>query len=105
MMVDFLILVLQEIWYILKETSIFLLFGFALAEVLAVLVPARRLMRFFLEEPPPEAMKTAEECCRDRHAHHHGHPPTDHALTFLEASAPASLAISSPVFGRPLAVR
>jgi HflK protein len=46
-MVDFLILVLQEIWYILKEASIFLLFGFALAGVLAVLVPARTLMRFF----------------------------------------------------------
>jgi HflK protein len=46
-MVDFLILVLQEIWYILKEASVFLLFGFALAGVLAVLVPARTLMRFF----------------------------------------------------------
>jgi HflK protein len=46
-MVDFLVLVLQEIWYILKEASIFLLFGFALAGVLAVLVPARTLMRFF----------------------------------------------------------
>src|SRR5918996_5687403 len=46
-MVDFLVLVLQEIWYILKEASIFLLFGFALAGVLAVIVPARTLMRFF----------------------------------------------------------
>jgi HflK protein len=46
-MVDFLILVVQEIWSILKEASIFLLFGFALAGVLAVLVPARTLMRFF----------------------------------------------------------
>jgi HflK protein len=46
-MVEFLILVLQEIWSILKEASIFLLFGFALAGVLAVLVPARTLMRFF----------------------------------------------------------
>jgi hypothetical protein len=105
MMVDFLILILQEIWYILKETSIFLLFGFALADVLAVLVPARRLMRFFLEEPPPEAMKAAQECCDDRHAHHHGHSPTDRALTSLEASAPAFMAILSPAFGLPLAVR
>jgi hypothetical protein len=104
-MLDFLVRVGLETWYILKEASIFLLFGFALAAVLAVLVPVRTLMRFFLEEPPPEAMKTAQECCHDRHAHHHGHPPTDHALTFLEASAPASVAISSPVFGRPLAVR
>jgi HflK protein len=47
MMVDFLVLVLQEIWYILKEASIFLLFGFALAGVLAVVVPAKTLMRFF----------------------------------------------------------
>ena len=46
-MVDFLILVVQEIWSILKEASIFLLFGFALAGVLAVLVPARTLLRFF----------------------------------------------------------
>src|SRR5918996_2195861 len=46
-MVDFLVLVLQEIWYILKEASIFLLFGFALAGVLAVVVPAKTLMRFF----------------------------------------------------------
>src|SRR5918995_4862461 len=46
-MVEFLFLVLQEIWSILKEASIFLLFGFALAGVLAVLVPARTLMRFF----------------------------------------------------------
>jgi HflK protein len=46
-MVEFLVLVVQEIWSILKEASIFLLFGFALAGVLAVLVPARTLMRFF----------------------------------------------------------
>jgi HflK protein len=46
-MVEFLVLVVQEIWYILKEASIFLLFGFALAGVLAVVVPARTLMRFF----------------------------------------------------------
>src|ERR687892_1507208 len=46
-MVDFLVLVLQEIWYILKEASIFLLFGFALAGVLAVVVPAKTMMRFF----------------------------------------------------------
>jgi uncharacterized membrane protein YraQ (UPF0718 family) len=39
-MSDFLILVSQEIWYVLKEASIFLLSGFALAGVLAVLVPA-----------------------------------------------------------------
>jgi uncharacterized membrane protein YraQ (UPF0718 family) len=47
MMVEFLVLVVREIWSILKEASIFLLFGFALAGVLAVLVPARTLMRFF----------------------------------------------------------
>jgi HflK protein len=46
-LLEFLILVAQEIWSILKEASIFLLFGFALAGVLAVLVPARTLMRFF----------------------------------------------------------
>ncbi|MGH6903063.1 MAG: hypothetical protein ACREIR_10025, partial [Geminicoccaceae bacterium] len=39
-MADFLILVSQEIWHVLKEASIFLLFGFALAGALAVLMPA-----------------------------------------------------------------
>ena len=39
-MTDFPILVSQEIWYVLKEALIFLLFGFALAGALAVLMPA-----------------------------------------------------------------
>jgi hypothetical protein len=105
-MLDFLVRVGLETWYILKEAPIFLLFGFALAAVLADLVPARTLMRFFLEEPPPEVMKAAEECCGDRHAHHPmGTRPADRALTSLEASAPASVAIFSQAFGRPLAVR
>ena len=46
-MIDFLVQVALQIWYILKEASVFLLFGFALAGVLAVLVPAKTLMRFF----------------------------------------------------------
>ena len=45
-MVEFLILVLQEIWYILKEASIFLLFCLALPGLGAVLVSggSRRLL-------------------------------------------------------------
>ena len=46
-MVDFLLQVGAQTWWILKEAAIFLLFGFALAGVLAVMVPARTLMRFF----------------------------------------------------------
>ncbi|MCE3250371.1 MAG: family Cu/Zn efflux transporter [Geminicoccaceae bacterium] len=46
-MIDFLLQVAFQIWWILKEASVFLLFGFALAGVLAVTVPARTLMRFF----------------------------------------------------------
>ena len=38
-MTDFRILVSQEIRYVLKEASIFRLFGFALVGVLGVLVP------------------------------------------------------------------
>ncbi len=46
-MVDFLLQVGVQTWWILKEAAIFLLFGFALAGVLAILVPARTLTRFF----------------------------------------------------------
>jgi HflK protein len=44
-MIDFLLRVLWETWDILKEASIFLLFGFLLAGVLAVLVPQRLLTK------------------------------------------------------------
>lgn len=46
-MTDFLIRVALETWNILKEASIFLLFGFALAGVLAVLVRGQTLRRLF----------------------------------------------------------
>jgi HflK protein len=46
-MIDFLLQVALQTWWILKEASVFLLFGFALAGVLAVMVPARTLLRFF----------------------------------------------------------
>ena len=38
-MIDVLLQILLEIWEILKEASVFLLFGFLLAGVLAVFVP------------------------------------------------------------------
>jgi HflK protein len=43
---NFLFQVGWETWWILKEASFFLLVGFALAGVLAVLIPANLLMRF-----------------------------------------------------------
>src|SRR5918993_2169713 len=46
-MLDFLVRVAVETWYILKEASIFLLFGFALAGVLAVLVRGSTLRNLF----------------------------------------------------------
>src|SRR5919199_2478281 len=46
-MTDFLLQVLRETWSILEDASIFLIFGFALAGVLAVLVPARAMTRLF----------------------------------------------------------
>jgi len=46
-MVDFLLRVALETWSILKEASVFLLFGFVLAGVLATVVPARLLSRLF----------------------------------------------------------
>ena len=46
-MVDFLFRVLWETWSILKEASVFLLFGFLLAGMLAALVPARLFSRLF----------------------------------------------------------
>ena len=46
-MIDFLLQVALQTWWILKEAAVFLLFGFALAGVLAILVPARTMMRFF----------------------------------------------------------
>src|SRR6516165_2410295 len=44
-MIDFLLAVLQTIWAILEEASVYLLVGFLLAGVLAVLVPGRLLTR------------------------------------------------------------
>jgi HflK protein len=46
-MVDFLLQVAFQTWWILKEAAVFLLFGFVLAGVLAVVVPAQTLMRYF----------------------------------------------------------
>src|SRR6184192_2112260 len=46
MMINFLFAVLREVWGILEDASVFLLFGFLLAGVLAVLVPGRLLTRF-----------------------------------------------------------
>jgi HflK protein len=46
-MLDFLARVASETWYILKEASIFLLLGFALAGVLAVLVRGSTLRNLF----------------------------------------------------------
>jgi uncharacterized membrane protein YraQ (UPF0718 family) len=45
MMISFLFAVLREAWGILEDASVFLLFGFLLAGVLAVLVPGRLLTR------------------------------------------------------------
>ncbi len=45
-MTDFLFQVAGETWSILREASFFLLLGFVLAGVFAVLVPSRLLMRF-----------------------------------------------------------
>ena len=44
-MIDFFLSVLWETWGILKEASVFLLFGFVLAGILAVVVPAKALSR------------------------------------------------------------
>ncbi|HLN08727.1 MAG TPA: SO_0444 family Cu/Zn efflux transporter, partial [Xanthobacteraceae bacterium] len=44
-MIDFLLGVLRATWEILEDASVFLLFGFLLAGVLAVLVPGRLLRR------------------------------------------------------------
>jgi uncharacterized membrane protein YraQ (UPF0718 family) len=46
-MVEFLLRVLWETWNIFKQASIFLLFGFLLAGVLAVLVPEKALSKLF----------------------------------------------------------
>ena len=46
-MIDFLLQVLWETWNIFKQASIFLLFGFLLAGVLAVLVPEKALSKLF----------------------------------------------------------
>src|SRR5207253_8733031 len=43
---DFLLQVAGEAWSILREASFFLLLGFVLAGVFAVIVPARLLTRF-----------------------------------------------------------
>src|SRR4029077_1570615 len=44
-MIDFLLAVLQALWTILQEASVYLLVGFLLAGVLAVLVPRQLLTR------------------------------------------------------------
>ena len=46
-MVDFLLQVVWETWLIFKEAAVFLLFGFAFAGILAVMVPSKTLLRFF----------------------------------------------------------
>src|SRR6202521_5064523 len=46
-MVEFLLRVLWETWNIFKQASIFLLFGFLLAGVLAVVVPEKALSKLF----------------------------------------------------------
>jgi uncharacterized membrane protein YraQ (UPF0718 family) len=46
-MIDVVVLTLQEVWYIPKEASIFLLLGVAFAGVLAALVRERTLPRSF----------------------------------------------------------
>jgi HflK protein len=47
MMIDFLVQVLWETWNITKQASIFLLFGFLVAGVLAVIVPEKALAKLF----------------------------------------------------------
>jgi HflK protein len=44
--IEFLFQMAWETWFVLKEASVFLLLGFTLAGVLAVLVPSQVLMRF-----------------------------------------------------------
>src|SRR5207344_2726412 len=46
-MIDFPLQVLWQTWNILKQASIFLLFGFLVAGVLAVIVPEKALARLF----------------------------------------------------------
>ncbi len=46
-MIEFLLQVAQETWFVVKEAGIFLLFGFLVAGVLAVLMPLKTLLRFF----------------------------------------------------------
>ena len=45
--IEFLLQVAQETWFVVKEAAIFLLFGFLVAGVLAVLMPLKTLLRFF----------------------------------------------------------
>ena len=47
MMIDFLVQVVWETWNITKQASIFLLFGFLVAGVLAVIVPEKALSKLF----------------------------------------------------------
>lgn len=47
LMIDFLLQVLWEAWNIFKQASVFLLFGFFIAGVLAVLVPEKALSKLF----------------------------------------------------------
>src|SRR5689334_17353691 len=46
-MIEFLLLVVQQTWVILKDASVYLLFGFVIAGALAVLVPAKLMLRVF----------------------------------------------------------
>lgn len=45
--VEFLLRLMSETWFVLKEASIFLLLGFTVAGIVAVLVPSQTLLRFF----------------------------------------------------------
>ena len=46
-MTEFLLQVLWQTWSIFKQASVFLLFGFLIAGVLAVVVPEKTLARLF----------------------------------------------------------
>ena len=46
-MIDFLLQVTWETWNIFKQASVFLLFGFFIAGVLAVCVPEKLLSKLF----------------------------------------------------------
>ena len=74
MIINFLLSVLQALWQILEDASVYLLFGFLIAGVLAVLVP-RQLFPGWLElarsgqscgvgARRPAALVLLRACCR-----------------------------------------